>query len=90
MPPLSPLALLGLAGSFLEAGRLGGAALVLLGYHYFLRTVDALAVAMGHVTWSRAGLSAVLVLPLTNSGQRFGAPRAFPFMTRWLARPFLR
>ena len=78
-PPLPALALLGVAGSFLESGCVAGATLVLLAFHCLLRTGEMLGAASNHVTWSRAGLRGVLALPLTKSGQRTGAPESVTF-----------
>ena len=73
-PPLHPLVLLGVAGSFLAAGRLDGAVTVLLAFHCLLRTGEALSACQNHMTWSRPGSRGVLALPLTKSGQRSGTP----------------
>ena len=75
-PPIHPLQLMGVAGAFLQAGRLDGAVLVLLAYHACLRTGEALNAATNHVTWSKPGRRGVLALPLTKSGQRSGVPEA--------------
>ena len=69
-PPLPWLALLGIAGSMVEAGEFEGAALALLGFHCFLRTSEFLGVCVGHVTWTVGQLKGVVSLPLTKSSQQ--------------------
>ena len=75
-PPLHPLVLLGVAGSFLDACRLDGAVVVLLAFHCFLRTGEAINAAVNHVTWPRPSSKGFLALPLTKTGQRSGTPES--------------
>ena len=78
-PPLPWLALLGIAGSLVEAGEFTCAALVLVGFHCFLRTSELLGIGLGHVTWTVQRLEGVVSLPLTKSAQRTGSPESTTF-----------
>ena len=69
-PPLPSLILSGLVGLALTHGHLGIAAVLMSGFDGFLRTSEFLTLSPEMVSFSDSG--ALLVLPLTKSGQRRG------------------
>ncbi len=75
-PPLPWLCVLGVIGAMIHLGRLDAAATLALCFHGFLRTGEMLQVCAGHVAFSSGTRRGVLLLPLTKSGQRAGAPES--------------
>ena len=70
-PPLPALVALAIAGKALEDGNLAFAIIMTLGFHCFLRTHEALNIKKHDLILGDS--QGVVQLPLSKSGQRFGA-----------------
>ena len=71
-PPITAVMALAAAEQFRRRGDVAMAALMLLGFHCFLRTGELLSVCVEHLAFTAAG-TGILALPLTKSGQRKGS-----------------
>ena len=86
LPPLPADVVLGIAGWLVGQGKSAAAALVLTGFHRFLRTGKLFSFRRAHVTFGASRLHGVLVLPWTKSGQWTGAPESVVFNDPLVAR----
>ena len=70
-PAMPPEVLLGLAGYFVSIGRPDVTALLLIGFHCMLRTMEMLNIACNHLTMSN-NLQGTILLPSTKMSKRRG------------------
>ena len=70
--PFLPAFVAAVAGWFCAHSLPGTAAALLLGFHCLLRTQEFVSAQWAHLTIQKKSSIAVLLLPNTKSGQRFG------------------
>ena len=84
--PLLPRLAAAIAGAVAAAGQLGAALAILVGFHCLLRTGETLGISRNDLTCSSDLSSAVLSLPVTKSGQRFGHKESVVLSDAFLIR----
>ena len=74
-PPMPLLVCLAIAGYANSKGRTDYGTMILLGFHCFLRTIELFS-AVAQNLWLDAQGTGSILLPITKSGQRIGAPES--------------